>query len=385
MYSEPMGPVERFLSLAVRGQRSEAEARELRSLYAALGSGRCFEAARMNQVLPMVMDTLSSCLPVGELEPTWDQLLRANEQRVRELTAALEGITDRLHANGGTSAAIENGGVMLATDLPVRAFSSGDLDILVQDADWATVKDAFRREGFLPRDRRNRPTNRIEFAKDVPTGRTLWLNAGLRPFDRMWVPLRYSDRTAGWMAHRTNCRKSERIRVLAPSDALALVAVHTSLHSFIRAPGVRLHADVDRLVRDTTVDWATFLAEVKGLGLQTRAYVSLSIANGLLATPIPPTVLTELYPGENRWNRIRALLSHDGVFANGRKKLTAGRAVLLDLLLWDGNAAQWLANTAFPSPDWMRAHFAGGGDRPRGLFGLYARRLQLAVTQWRPH
>ena len=45
------------------------------------------------------------------------------------------------------------------------------------------------------------------------------------------------------------------VRILAPEDNLLQVALHTAKHSYVRAPGFRLHSDVDRVVRFQSIDW----------------------------------------------------------------------------------------------------------------------------------
>lgn len=384
-YLENLTPVDRLLALAVRGQRSPGESDELAALFRSNGSATVLAAARRNQVLALTASSLAEVIPTTELPDEWVSVLRANEYRVRELTHALEQVVQRLELVGCHSAVIENGGVLFGTEMPLAAFSAGDFDLVVGGADWPKVRAAFQDEQFEPQDRRGRPTNRLEFSRRLPNGEVQWLNVGYAPFDRMWIPLSYTDRTSAWLRRRVMSGKSSSVWVLAPSDALAFVAIHTSLHSYVRAPGIRLHVDVDRLVRDTDIDWNSFVTEVQATGLSTRTFVSLIMAQGLLATPIPGWVLTALYPGDWRWRRISRILSREGVFSDGRRKLTARKAVWLDMLLEDKGPLHWFRMAVLPPGDWMREHFARGLDRrSKTVLSLHLKRWSAAFGRWSP-
>ena len=39
------------------------------------------------------------------------------------------------------------------------------------------------------------------------------------------------------------------VRILSPEENLLQCSLHTAKHSYVRAPGFRLHSDVDRIVR----------------------------------------------------------------------------------------------------------------------------------------
>jgi hypothetical protein len=384
-YAESLSATDRFLSLAVRGQRSELERAELTALLSRIGTEQIITAARQNQVLPLVAVAVCGTLPANRLTAEWEEIYQANERRVTGLMDGLTRVVSRLEAQGCQSAVIENGGVLFGTQLPLTAFCAGDFDLLVSGADWAKVNAAFQAEQFAPMDRRGRPTNRVEFSRRLPDGETQWLGAGYAPFDRMWVPLSYVDRTAVWLSQRIPSTKSDRIWVLSPADALGLVAIHTSLHSYVRAPGIRLHVDVDRLVRDTNIDWDSFVAEVRATGLCTRAFVSLIMAHGLLATPVPDWVLTALYPGDWRWRQISRLLSREGTFANGQRKLIAGKAVWLDMLLEDKGPAHWFRMVVLPPDDWMHEHFERDTDQQsKMVLSLHLKRWSAAFGRWSP-
>ena len=64
-------------------------------------------------------------------------------------------------------AAIEGGGILLGSKLPLRAFCPSDIDLLVSPKDWSKVDKAFQAEGFSCKDRDGRAvTQRREYYRD---------------------------------------------------------------------------------------------------------------------------------------------------------------------------------------------------------------------------
>ena len=110
-----------------------------------------------------------------------------------------------------------------------------------------------------------------------------------------------------------------RPHTLSPS-LLVQVAVHTSLHQYILAPGLRLHIDVERLVRDASLDWEVVVQEVAAVGLTTRSFVSLTMAAELLGARIPQHVLEAMAPSARRAVAIFGILSKRG-FSEGQTRL----------------------------------------------------------------
>jgi hypothetical protein len=160
--------------------------------------------------------------------------------------------------------------------------------------------------------------------------------------------------------------------------------MHTSLHSFIRAPGIRLHVDIDRLVRDNTIDWSDFVSEVEAMGVPTRAFVSLSMAKGLLDSPIPASVLTRLYPGSVRWSLLENLLQQNGIVADGRPKLRRAETLMLDALIDERPFGAWLGSILFPSSQWLEEHFGHESSVEESTLQLHLRRYQQMLGRWKP-
>ena len=96
--------------------------------------------------------------------------------------------------------------------------------------------------------------------------------------------------------------------------------METSKHSYVRAPGFRLHTDVDRVVRSCSIDWLLFIQRAKQLQVKTPVFFSLALASDLLKTPIPEGVLSQLKPSGWKIWLISKWLQKVGLFDPDGKK-----------------------------------------------------------------
>jgi len=277
---------------------------------------------------------------------------------------------------------IEGGGTLLASTLPLSSYGAGDFDLIANPADINEVGSLLEAVGFQPKDRRSRPTARKEFYFDFGQGQGTWLEVGAQIFDRMWVPISIPNLTADWLGRARNSPRVPSLSVLDASDALALVAVHTSMHSFVRSPYLRLHLDVHRTVVDNSIDWDRFMGNVCGLEVPTRIFTSLLLSKTLLDTPIPEDILRELQPNGLRWRAIRSLIQRESIFATDFPKLKGAKAAFLDVALDDRGPTVWAHSVVLPPTDWMRQRF-DPSFRGRSTISLHLRRYLSLTTKWR--
>ena len=168
------------------------------------------------------------------------------------------------------------------------------------------------------------------------------------------------------------------VRLLAPEDNLLQVALHTAKHSYVRAPGFRLHLDVERIVRGyPDLDWDHFVAQAVDLQVKTPVYFSLAIAHQLLNTPIPQKVLAQLRPAAWKEQVLAQQIGRAGLFNPDESKFTRVGYILFTSLLYDDAAG--LARGVFPDPAWMRNHYEVRRDALLPYF--YGRRLADLVLR----
>lgn len=372
-----------FLTLAVRARRSEPEDAGLSSAYDRIGDQGCLRLARDNQVLPLVATSLLSVR--GDSLPLhWSEIASSNRERVERRIGTLVDVVDHLEREGFHPAVIEGGGTLLGTDLPVAAYCAGDFDLLVHPDRWPDLPVLMKSLGFQADDRRGRPTNRIEFRRASREDHIEWLEIGSAPFDRMWVPLHHRDPTLGWLERRIPSRKAPTVHVLASEDAVVLGAMHTSLHSFVRAPGIRLYLDIDRPACDCAVDWHQVHARMVDMEARRRCGVSLAFSAMLLGSPVPAFVYESVAKERVRWSSIQALLEKKIVLGEKQKRLGRAGTVLLDLLVDEQPPHQWLSSLLFPDTTWLELHFDRAGELRGRRYQLLLKRYGQILPRWRP-
>ncbi|MFN2489704.1 MAG: nucleotidyltransferase family protein [Actinomycetota bacterium] len=380
----PLSPgdssLDSLLALVAKAHRSSAETSSLALLYEELGETRVRRHAQVNgleHLVGVVIDEEGL-----DLSADWRAALDVNRRRVEELVRTATRVGRDLEKEGCPTALIEGAATLVSTGLPLATYSSQDMDFLVAAGQWTTVVRVLERHGFAPTDRHRHPTIRTEFQKTTASG-DLWLDVGPKPFDRVWTPLTYHDRSSAWLAERVSGSTADEVNVLRPSHTLALAVMHASLHSFVRAPGLRLYIDIDRTVSHRPIDWQSFVDEVRKMHIDTRAYIALTTSQTLLGTRVDPSVLDTLRPSRVRLHALHRLLRDETPLWSSKRKLPRHKAIALDACISQESPARWLQSTLVPPEPWMREHFDRTQKHPP-LWMLHVKRLGQGLTRWRP-
>ena len=144
-------------------------------------------------------------------------------------------------------------------------------------------------------------------------------------------------------------------RLLSPEDNLLQVALHTAKHSYVREPGFRLHFDVERIVRQQSVDWEQFLERVSSCQVKTPVFFSLALPHVLFDTPVPKEVLEELAPRAWRRKLVGGWVRRIGLLESRESKFHVVSFCLFHMLLYDG--LRHVVGAIFPNSAWMRERY----------------------------
>lgn len=291
----------------------------------------------------------------------------------------LDRLAERLERDGIKLVALKNGGIARGLH-PCRGCSPmGDLDVLVSrdrflDAHHRLVDEGYEptfRGSFAPKDLNDAiRSGGLEYRRAIDGG-DFWLELQWRPVGGRWIR-QDQEPDAAALIERSLPIPGTVVRLLSPNDNLLQVALHTAKHSFVRAPGFRLHLDVDRIVRRQHIDWDRFTADVVSMEVRTPVYYSLAIPAALLGTPIPPPQLDRLRPSVWRTKAINHLLNEAGLFDAAGVKLGHRGHLLLHAMLYE--SAGGLLRAVFPSRETMDLRYgpAPAGRRAvRHLFRLF--------------
>ena len=154
---------------------------------------------------------------------------------------------------------------------------------------------------------------------------------------------------------RSRVIKGSKVRLLSPEDNLLQVALHTAKHSFVRAPGFRLHTDVDRIATVENINWEIFTKRVVQLRTKTAVYFSLAMAHELLGTHIPHNVLKTLRPNRFKEKIITIWLKKVGIFNPDEPKWGKFGYIVFVSLLFDDVGD--LLGGIFPPPKQLQAEY----------------------------
>lgn len=356
----------------------------IRECYTAVHDADLLSAASRHELVPIAAHALHASLQLGVVPSHWSDAHAAAGARMNAWFEELDGFAEALVNRGIRVAALKNAGIARGI-YPCRACCPmGDIDLLIDHSSFRDAHAVLLRRGFTFQFRSPHQANDFdraeadgggEYWKDLGTAGRLWLELQWRPLSGRWIRPD-QEPGASELLDRSLPIPNTLLRLLAPEDNLWLVALHTAKHSYVRAPGFRLHSDVDRIVRRQRVDWALFVRRVMDSQTTTPVFFSLAIPAAMFGTPIPANVLTELRPARWKERLVREWLRRIGILDPDQQKFGRLGFAFFMALLYDD--ARGLGRAAFPEAAWIKQHY---GIRSNALVPFYQfRRLaELAL------
>lgn len=295
--------------------------------------------------------------------PYWVEEVEMVERRIKVLMDTLEEVAMTLSNYGIPIVALKNAGIAKGI-YPVLACSPmGDIDLLVSFSDFHKGHEILINElGFIFKFRSELEEEDLEEAfkgggteyyKEVD-GYTVWLELQWRPIAGRWIQP-HNEPNGDELIKRSKSIEGSAVRILSPEDNLLQVCLHTAKHSYVRAPGFRLHSDVDRIVRYQDINWDVFTANVLRLQLKTAVYFSLYYASQLLETPIPEKVFKSLEPVWFRKKIIGHYVRQAGIFNQKEKKFSRLGYIIFNLALYDSMGEN--LKSIFPPKETMKLRY----------------------------
>lgn len=358
MHNWSLTTAEQLLCESIR-HRDHLDVERLADLYHALGDRTAFELCSHNKVASIAADALSHC-PGLVLPEHWNAAYQEVSIRISEYLAEMDNVAAILSKQGIPLVALKNSGIARALYPIPGACPMGDIDVMVRKRDFRKAHQVLIDAGYVMKFRS--PLEEVnldlaergggaEYSVTLPSGKHLWFELQWRPVAGRWI--RPEQEPSGDdLMERSVPIADSAARLLAPEDNLLQVALHTAKHTYVRAPGFRLHTDVDRIIRSCTIDWSEFTDRVCTLQVKTPVFFSLVMARDLLRTPIPDEVILSIAPGKwkqylmIRWLRKVGLFDPDGI------KWGRLGYILFVSLLYD-DISNFIKGV-FPNPDVIR-------------------------------
>ena len=330
-----------ILNLALSGRGKDEKVIQLEILWSMVTEELLFRYAQVDEVASHIAYILkSSNLKYASY---WDKEYEEVNQRVSVLMYVLDEVATKLKEKDIEIVALKNAGIAKAIFKNNACSPMGDLDLLVRSKDFRNAHEIILKElGFTFKFRSEFEEEDLEDAfrgggteyYKIVEGYKVWLELQWRPIAGRWIQP-HNEPNGDVLMDNSIGVENSNIRILAPEDNLLQVALHTAKHSYVRAPGYRLHSDVDRVVRFQPVNWSKFEKKVCDYELKTAVYFSLFFAKKMLDTPIPAAVLIKLKPLWYRKWSILYFIEKADLYNQNKKKFTKLGYIIFNLSLYD--------------------------------------------------
>lgn len=345
-----------FYSLLIRGEGlNECEEKRISTVYQECGRDTLYETVKAKKILPFAARTFAACGLDAEF---WQKIVDEQRKRNRKILACLDIVYSALKEHGVRKMFVsENFGALLSAGQDIALFASGDVDNYADPAEKGKICKVFEALGFS---RKARYTGKHQIAaeffppKDMELPEKFYISVDFYPLARLKLPCFISadyfvDWENVWTYEDTNV-------VLPPPDALMYICLlHISLHSFSRAPDIRLYIDILNMSM-TAVNYDTVAEWCRCDKTCTRVSAAAELSNYLMKTELP-IVLTGL---SERRKKVQKLVynsrNNDLIY-----EPHGLRVLRIEILCHDHGAVGGLREIFFPNQEWMKKVYGNSG------------------------
>ena len=348
----------RFSTLANASVRAELPAKDekekLKRIALELGGENLLTMAKQAKMLPFLAKLMLALEADPQVwQPVYDRYAERNAQVIAELDRVYAALTA---AGCKKLFASENFGAMLAADGDMALFASGDVDNYVDAEEYPVVKQVMTSLGYRCEERFAGAlfiSATFEHPERLPEGFAFGFE--VFPLTRLTQPCAVrTDDFTDWTKLR-NYRDTAIL--LPPREALLYICLlHISLHSFCRAPAIRLYRDIVNAADGLTdAEWERVAAQAKRDRTERRLYTSAYLSNRIAGTT--------LRVGQKP--KIKKLLKlvfdeENGVLLPEPSRL---RVMRIEIASHDRSAAAGLKEMLLPDKAWRKSAYGSGGLR----------------------
>ncbi len=313
----------------------------------------------------------------------WEEMYIKTQKRITEYLEEIKSIALYAEKESIEFILLKNSGISMQYMDDYGICPMGDIDVLVKDSDFMQLHRIIEKCGFSLKFRSpNEQANEeyilqhgsAEYLKHIESG-NMWLEISNRSISGRWIRPDQEPPTDMLFKRAESILKN--IKILSPEDNLLQVCLHTAKHSYNRAPGLRLHLDVERIVRNSRIDWQLFTENTVKLKVKTPVYFSLNIADELFNLGIPHYVLSALKPNSIRYRAIRRILKQTGLMHPHARKFTKWTFIYFQVMLYDSFGD--ILKLLFPDVSYMKSYYKVQGNM--NLMKVYLLRIRDIVIR----
>ena len=335
---------------------TEDERNKIEKIYRESGRDSFYQTAKKKKVLPFVAKALMQLDLDAEF---WGDILEEYRNRNTNILSALDMAYDSIRKNGVKRAFVsENFGALLSAAGDIGLFASGDVDNYVDPSEKDKLYRAFEEIGYT---RKERYSGKHQIAAEffppqettgLPEG--FYISVDFFPLARLKLPCFVdADRFVDWSA--LTSYKDTAVLLPPPTALMYICLLHISLHSFSRAPDIRLYIDLLNMSR-LNVDYRQIERWCKEDHTCTRAATAADICNELLRTNFPESLL-ELSP---RRARVKKYV-FDTEICDLKYEPRGGAVLKIEIACDDSSDLHGIRTILFPDKTWMWETYGGSG------------------------
>lgn len=316
----------KLMSLIIREKNTPEELEYIKQSETRIRSNEFYEVAVEHELVSTIGAKLVKKIGL-ELGDPWKKEMDETRARLGFLFAKVEELGEDLNAHGISLILLKNGGIAIDIMDDLAECPMGDIDMLCRKSDFHKAHEIILKHGFQFKFRSIYEFENLDEAfadgsteYSIQNGEeTAWVELAWRPVAGRWIR-KDKEPKADVLVEASHKAKRSVNHVLSNEDNLLQVSCHTAKHSYVRAPGYRLHLDVDRIVSNNEIDWDLFIKKVNEVHSRVAVYFSLYLAQEILGTNIPAHVLDALRPSKSKEKSImNMLLKANLMHPHGRK------------------------------------------------------------------
>lgn len=341
-----------------KGDLSPDTIKKVNTEYSEAGKSALYEYAKDRKILPFVA-TLLTDLDIDQA--FWAEIVCQYTDRNNTILEQLDKAFYELTKLGVKKIFLsENFGALLSADENIARFASGDIDIYVDITERRKVITAFKSLGYEFTERytgHKLTTTMFKNTKVLSDG--FMFNINWEPLSRLKLPCFINaDDFIDWSTLRKY--KHTNILLPPPEALLYICLLHISIHSFYRAPDIRLYEDIANCSK-TEPDWNKVIKFASFDGTLTRALTAAKLANLLLGVTLPPCVELAIQKRSHSVSRIIKLVydadSNFLLVPSGRVELAK-----IETLCDDKSVVNGIRNIIFPDFEWLKETYSKQGE-----------------------
>lgn len=336
---------------------SGARIKEIKMEYSSSSKEELYHYASDRKIIPFVAFLMER---LGIDYNFWGQIVLRYRSRNGNIVNGLDALFAEFQKAGIRRIFVsQNFGALLAGGCDLALFASGDVDLCADLAEAGEIREVFEKLGYVADERYtgNKLLSTTYYNESLFSDH-FGVNVEYEPLSRLKLPCPISYETfLDWTALRTY--PSTAI-LLPPAEALLYIClVHISLHSFSRAPDIRLYVDIANCVNENP-DWQTVIKYAEKDCAMMRVLTTAYLARRLLDVDLCENIvgaITSYYP---KMKRIVDLVYDE---SKNVLKYEPGKLDTLKIEIRTDDFNHGLKKILFPDRPWLKEVYGGKAKR----------------------